>query len=99
VVPGKNDLEFLVQAGGDLTTKFYDRGTDYERAVVIDGSSNEGVAKLPKGEGEGVGYDYALGFEFGTSKQPARPFFYSTYHAMKDDMQDAINDAVSEILK
>ena len=74
VVPGKNDLEFLVQAGGPLTTK------DIR-------------------EGSGVPYDYAVGFEFGTSHQPARPFFYSTYNAMKDDMQDALNEAVSEILK
>jgi HK97 gp10 family phage protein len=74
VVPGKNDLEFFVQAGGDLTTK------DIR-------------------EGSGVPYDYAVGFEFGTSHQPARPFFYSTYNAMKDDMQDALNEAVSEVLK
>ena len=74
VVPGKNDLEFIVQAGGDLTTK-----------DIRDGS--------------GVPYDYAVGFEFGTSHQPARPFFYSTYNVMKDDMQDALNEAVSEILK
>jgi HK97 gp10 family phage protein len=74
VVPGKNDLEFIVQAGGDLTTK------DIR-------------------EGSGVPYDYAVGFEFGTSHQPARPFFYSTYNAMKDEMQDALNEAISEILK
>src|SRR5882762_6409929 len=74
VVPGKNDLEFLVQAGGDLTTK-----------DIRDGS--------------GVPYDHGLAFEFGNSRQPARPFFYSTYNAMRDDMQNAINDAVSEILK
>ena len=74
VVPGKDDLEFIVQAGGPLTTK------DIR-------------------EGSGVPYDYAVGFEFGTSHQPARPFFYSTYNAMKDDMQDALNEAVSEILK
>jgi HK97 gp10 family phage protein len=74
VVPGKNDLEFIVQAGGDLTTK-------------------------EVREGSGEPYDYAVGFEFGTSHQPARPFFYSTYNAMKDDMQEAINDAVNEVLK
>jgi HK97 gp10 family phage protein len=74
VVPGGNDLEFFVQAGGDLTTK------DIR-------------------EGSGKPYDYAVGFEFGTSHQSARPFFYSTYNAMRDDMQDAINEAVSEVLK
>ncbi|WP_407192520.1 hypothetical protein [Bradyrhizobium sp. STM 3566] len=73
VAPGENQLEYLVQAGGDMTTK-------------------------PVREGSGVEYDYALAFEFGTSRQPARPFFYNTYEAMRDDMQQAINDAVSEVL-
>jgi HK97 gp10 family phage protein len=74
VVPGENDLEFIVQAGGELTTK-------------------------EVREGSGEPYDYAVGFEFGTSHQPARPFFYSTYNAMRDDMQEAIDQAVSEIFK
>jgi HK97 gp10 family phage protein len=73
VVEGETDLEVLVQAGGDLTTK-EDR------------------------EGSGVSYDYAEAFEFGTSRQSARPFFYPAYHAMRDDMQQAINDAVNEVL-
>lgn len=50
-------------------------------------------------EGSGEPHDYALDFEHGNSRQPARPFFYSTYNAMKDDMQEQINEAVSEILK
>jgi HK97 gp10 family phage protein len=74
VVPGASDLEVLVQAGGELTTK-------------------------EVREGSGVEYDYALGFEFGTSRQPARPFFYNTYHARKDDIQDAIDQAASEVIK
>ncbi len=49
--------------------------------------------------GSGEPYDYALGFEVGTSHQPARPFFYSTYHAMRDDMQDAITEALNEVLE
>jgi hypothetical protein len=72
VVPGENDLEFLVQAGGDATTKQIR-------------------------EGSGVPYDYSLSFEWGNSRQPARPFFYSTYNSMRDDMQNAINEAVSEV--
>ena len=74
VLPGSNDLEALVVAGGDLTT----------REVR---------------EGSGIQYDYAQAFEFGTSRQPARPFFYPTYNAMKDDIEAALNDAVSEVLK
>lgn len=73
VAPGANDLEYIVQAGGDMTTK-------------------------EVREGSGEPYDYALGFEFGTSHQPARPFFYSTYNAMRDDMQKAIDEAVNEVL-
>jgi len=74
VVPGQNDLEFIVQAGGDLTTK-------------------------EVREGSGVSYDYAEAFEFGTSKQPARSFFWSTYNEMRDGMQQSIDDAVNEALK
>lgn len=50
-------------------------------------------------EGSGKPYDYAEGFVYGTSRQPARDFFWTTYRAMKDDMQEAINEALSEILK
>lgn len=49
-------------------------------------------------EGSGVPYDYAPGFEFGTSHQPARPFFYPTYRAMKDDINQAIQEAIQEVI-
>lgn len=73
VVSGAHELEFIVQAGGELTTKEVRKDS-------------------------GVEYDYALGFEFGTSHQPARPFFYSTYNTMRDDMQGAIDEVVNEVL-
>jgi hypothetical protein len=73
VAAGEHDLEYFVEAGGDMTTK-------------------------EVREGSGEPYDYALGFEFGTSRQPARPFFYSTYNVMRDDMQKAIEDAINEVL-
>lgn len=74
VVEGGNKLEWIVQAGGDLTT------TDIR-------------------EGSGTDYDYAEGFEFGTSKQPARSFFWSAYREMKPEIEDAINEEISEVLK
>lgn len=74
VIDGADDLEVIVAAGGDLTTKEIR-------------------------EGSGVEYDYALAFEYGTSKQPARSFFHSTYNEMKDDMQENINDAANEVFK
>lgn len=65
--PGSSDLEVIVQAGGESTTR--------------------------------NGYDHAEAFEFGTSRQQARPFFFSTYREKRDAMQAAISDAVSEALK
>jgi HK97 gp10 family phage protein len=73
VAPGANDLEYIVQTGGDMTTK-----------EIRDGS--------------GVPYDYAEAFEFGTSRQEARPFFWPTYRAMKDDIEQEIQNAISEAL-
>jgi HK97 gp10 family phage protein len=75
--------------------------------VVVDGPSDLEVFVQAGGttttkevrEGSGVGYDYAIGFEFGTSHQPARPFFYSTYHEHRDEMRDAITEALTEVLK
>lgn len=68
VLPGSNDLAFIVHAGGELTT-------------------------------DASGYDHSESFEFGTSREPARPFFYPTYNAMKDGIQQAITDALNEVLK
>ncbi|WP_084804836.1 HK97-gp10 family putative phage morphogenesis protein [Bradyrhizobium sp. NAS80.1] len=73
VVAGAHELEWIVQAGGELTTKEVRQGSN-------------------------VAYDYSLGFEFGTSRQPARPFFYSTYNTMREEMQGVINEAVNEEL-
>ncbi|WP_426615711.1 hypothetical protein [Bradyrhizobium sp. McL0616] len=73
VVPGAHDLEWIVQAGGELTMK-------------------------EVREGSNVAYDYSVGFEFGTSRQPARPFFYATYNTMRDEMQGAIDEAINEVL-
>lgn len=74
VVPGADDLEFIVQAGGETTTK-------------------------EVREGSGEPYDYAEAFEYGTSRQPARPFFFNTYGAMRDEIETNIGNAISEALK
>lgn len=49
-------------------------------------------------DGSGVSYDYAMATEFGTSKQPALPFFYSTYRAMRADIERNIETAVRKAL-
>lgn len=40
--------------------------------------------------GSGVSYDYALGTEWGTQKESARPFFYSTARAKKPAIQSRL---------
>ncbi|WP_316394944.1 HK97-gp10 family putative phage morphogenesis protein [Bradyrhizobium sp. 33ap4] len=73
VVRGNEPTEWVVVAGGDLTT---------------------GEVR----EGSGVPYDYSEAFEFGSSHQPARPFFWPTYRARKDDINEALQNAVNEVI-
>jgi HK97 gp10 family phage protein len=49
-------------------------------------------------DGSGVPYDYAEAFEFGTSRQEARPFFWPTYRAMKPGIEKNLQDALNEAL-
>lgn len=72
-VPGDSPLEYVVQAGGDLTT------------TEVRG-------------GSGVPFDRALAFEYGTSRQPARPFFWPEYRKRRDDIQTAIDEAATKVL-
>jgi HK97 gp10 family phage protein len=72
VVPGRNELEVVVVAGGPLTTKRSSNGTEY---------------------------DHALAEEFGTSKEPARPFFYNTFHLMKREIIDNLKNDIGDELK
>lgn len=48
--------------------------------------------------GSGVNYDYARGVEFGTTKMPAEPFFYSTARSMEGDFRRALDSTVAETL-
>jgi HK97 gp10 family phage protein len=94
----KSALQSLEQSDdtGDLEAScvVVDGATSLEVLVQAGGSATTKHVR----EGSGVNYDYAEAFEFGTSHQPARPFFYPTYHGMRDDMQEAINNAVEEVL-
>lgn len=74
VVRGTDDLEWIVQAGGDETT---------------------GDVRT----GSGVDFDYGEAFEFGTSRQQARPFFWPTYREKRDGIRQAIASAVEKAIK
>ncbi len=93
----RNDLTLFVTAGGEATTKFYNRDTGYESEVVIDGRDNSGKAK--QADGRGVGYDYAMAIEFGTQDESAQPFFYPTVRAMENEINQNIEAAVERALK
>jgi len=90
----RNDLTLYVTAGGAATTKYYDRSTGYEREVIIDGRSNEGIAK--QADGAGVSYDYSQAIEFGATDHPAEPFFYPTIRAMEDEINANIQAAMEK---
>lgn len=94
----KSDVDLEVTAGGDLTTKGYNRSTDYDSAVTIDGRDNSGKSKVPLGQGSGVGYDYSRAVEFGRANAPAEPFFYNTYRQMAPEIRQNIEDAVQEAI-
>jgi HK97 gp10 family phage protein len=48
--------------------------------------------------GSGQPYDYAMGVEFGNEHVAAQPFFYSTYAERKDDIEQAIQDKVADVM-
>lgn len=92
----RSELSLEVTAGGDATTRQYDRSTGYERAVVVDGRSNKGIAKAA--DGAGVSYDYSLAIEYGTLEHPAEPFFYNTARERMPEIQQHIEQAVEDVL-
>jgi hypothetical protein len=48
--------------------------------------------------GAGVDYDYALAVEYGTTTRPAEPFFYNTARKLMPEIQENIEQAVSDVL-
>ena len=90
-------LEADPEETGDLAASCrVEPGDNPLEYVVMAGG--EQTTKEVRG-GSGVPYDYALGFEFGTSHQAAKPFFWPTYRALREDMQSEINDAIGKALE
>jgi HK97 gp10 family phage protein len=48
--------------------------------------------------GSAENYDYALAAEYGTVNEPAQPFFYNTARERMPDIQEAIQQAVEDVL-
>jgi len=64
---------------------------------IVKAGGDQTTTEVRSGSGEE--FDYGLAFEFGTKHQPARPFFFPTYNAMRDDMQREINEAIGKALE
>ena len=47
----------------------------------------------------GVSYDYARADEFGTREMPAKPFFFTTYRAMKKKIRSTMKRRLSKSIK
>jgi hypothetical protein len=64
---------------------------------VIPGETEADVVVVAGGDLTNVdGYDHAMGFEFGTTKQPARSFFWSTFRERADGIRERIEDAAAD---
>jgi hypothetical protein len=71
-----------------------DGAHDLEKIVRAGGDMTESEIRT----GSGVEFDYSLAFEYGTRRQPARSFFWSTIRERRDAMQKRISAAVERIL-
>lgn len=49
-------------------------------------------------KGSGVFYDYAMATEFGTVNENAQPFFFNTALRVEPELRDEIEDAINEAL-
>ena len=52
-----------------------------------------------QGAGRARRYDYSIGVEYGTKRIAAKPFFWPTYRARRDQVTDAIHNALRRSLK
>jgi HK97 gp10 family phage protein len=81
---------------GALRDSIAVRRTRNELKFFVTGGGNLTTTDIRAGAG--VSYDYARAVEFGTTKMPAHPFFYSTARALEPEIQQALEEAVAEAL-
>ncbi len=90
-------LEAAPAESGDLEASCHIEPGENPLEFVVKAGGDQTTREIR--EGSGVTFDYALAFEYGTSRQPARPFFWPTYNALRDDMQSEINQAIGKALE
>lgn len=85
-----------IQAGGERTTDRIGTRT-YDREVRI--GSGDTAGRTKKAGGFNVTYDYAVGVEFGTSRVPARPYFWPNYRRHKKRVKAALSRVIRKAAK
>lgn len=53
----------------------------------------------PVRQGVDASYDYALGQEYGTRHNPARPFFWPAYRLMRKRLRNRASRAINRVVK
>jgi HK97 gp10 family phage protein len=92
----RNELTFVVLAGGPLTTRSIGERTYNAPVNVGQGEDTSGRRRVAAGAS--VNYDYALAGEFGTSRQPAQPWFYPAGNEARADEEARLRDEIAEII-
>ena len=92
---GEKKVSILVIAGGPLTTRRYGGRASYQREVAIGSGDTAGIAR---GGSAGVSYDYAVATEFGTQKEKAEPFFYSSSRLYEQAGRDSARETVDQAI-
>lgn len=88
VTPGDRPLSLKIKAGGETTRKKVRKGVKdvhFAKAKITGGSRGE--------------YDYARGVEFGTSEQPAQPFFWPSYRQRKRQIRRRMSTAAKRAVR
>lgn len=80
---------------GKLAASIHWEATDELTRTITAG----GEATMHTDERSGIAYDYAFGQEFGTTRQPAQPFFWPAYRLTRKRIRGRINRAISKGVK
>jgi HK97 gp10 family phage protein len=102
----KAQLRHDIFAQAELLARAMQRPVPVEQGTLRNSirveKGREPLSALVKAGGDPTtvhGYDYSLAQEFGTSRNPAQPFFWPTYRANSNRIRRAIKDAALNAIR
>ena len=81
------------------TLKASIRSEPGEHELQLQITAGGAATTRPVRQGTTAEYDYALGVEFGTSKAPAKPFFFPAYRLNRKKVERRIKRAIGQAVK